>query len=323
VTTRRGEEYDDAEEQEGEAQGWRQQKRRMTATTPSRVPIYSSGEEEEEVPRRWQGKGIDSSLQKHEPSTANLSAATYRAFRRKLDIYYRMCRGRGEICMREAAYSVFASLSATHYELSESMSLDRIDAEGLKYIGEVLDRQFKATEDIEIPRICGEFLYIFVRGRGETMSQYLSRHAAQRQKLSEAGITLPSILSGLHLLRRAAIPKWTETQARSLCGGKMTVEAIEPALLRVFGADHVADARDITRAGKAGPSSAKEDSHFVQSEVYLADGDEEEYWEEEDVDQYENDWWQEDGHDDYYEDEEAYYGSQDCEFDDEAEYDEE
>jgi hypothetical protein len=76
-------------------------------------------------------------------------------------------------------------------------------------------------------------------------------------------------------------------------------------------------------AGKAGTSSAKEDSHFVQSEVYLADGDEEEYWGEEDVDQYENDWWQEDGHDDYYEDEEAYYGSQDYEFDDEGEYDEE
>jgi hypothetical protein len=153
--------------------------------------------------------------------------------------------------MREAAYSVFASLSVTHFELSETMSLDRIDSEGLRYIGEVLDRQYQASEDIEIPRICGEFFYTFVRNRGETMSQYLSSQSAQRQKLSEAEIQLPSILSGWHLLSRAAIPKWTETQVRSLCSGKMIVELIEPALLKIFGADHLADARDITRAGRA------------------------------------------------------------------------
>jgi hypothetical protein len=31
------------------------------------------------------------------------------------------------------------------------MSSDRIDAKGLRYIGELLEQQSKATEDIEIP----------------------------------------------------------------------------------------------------------------------------------------------------------------------------
>jgi hypothetical protein len=177
--------------------------------------------------------------------------------------------------MREAAYSVFASLSVSHYELSETMSLDRIDSEGLRYIGEVLDTQYKATEDVEVPRICSEFFYGFSRHKSETMAQYLHRHQAQRQKLAEAGIKLPDILSGWHLMSRAAIPKWTETQIRTMCGGKMTVELIEAALLKVFGADHTADARDITRASKSG-TGAKEDAHYVGSEVYLAyDGEEE------------------------------------------------
>jgi hypothetical protein len=69
---------------------------------------------------------------------------------------------------------------------------------------------------------------------------------------------LPSILSGWYLLSRAAIPKWTETQVRSLCGGKTTVELIEPELLHIFGADHIADACDITRSSKADTAGAKE-----------------------------------------------------------------
>jgi hypothetical protein len=81
----------------------------------------------------------------------------------------------------------------------------------------------------------------------------------------------------------------------------------------VFGADHVTDARDITRSQKTSAAGTKEDSYFATSEVYLAD--EEEYWEEEDIDQYENDWWQEEEYQEYYEDEEAHYGSNDYEFD--------
>jgi hypothetical protein len=78
--TRRGkEDYDAAAEQEGEATGWQQQRRTTAAVTPSRVPTYFSGEEDDEAPRRWQGKRLDSSLQKHELATANLWAATYRA----------------------------------------------------------------------------------------------------------------------------------------------------------------------------------------------------------------------------------------------------
>ena len=124
---------------EQEQQPWT--RRRENPETPTGVPL-SSGEDEDlregegaAGRRGYYGKGLDASLQKHEPSTAHLSAANNRNFRRKLDIYCRTCRGRGVNCMREAAYSTFASLSVTHFELSESMSLGRIDNAGLQYVG--------------------------------------------------------------------------------------------------------------------------------------------------------------------------------------------
>jgi hypothetical protein len=104
-----------------------------------------------------------------------------------------------------------------------------------------------------------------------------------------------------------------------MCSGNMTVANIGAALIKVFGADHTADAKDITRASRTS-TSGKDDAHYT-AEVYLADdAEDEEYWDDEDLDQYEEEWWYDEPEYEDYESEEAYYGTNDYEFDDEEGY---
>jgi hypothetical protein len=92
------------EEKLEEQESWRRRRRPMT--TPSRILRSSSGEDDIQeygtAAIIFYGKGLDTTLQKHEPCTTNLRAATYKAFRQNVEIYFRMCRGRGENCMRKS-----------------------------------------------------------------------------------------------------------------------------------------------------------------------------------------------------------------------------
>ena len=99
-------------------------------------------------------RGMDSSLQKHAPKTEGLEASSYKTFRRKLDTYEKMCLRRGNNCAVEAAYSLFAALQETHWEITETMDLEQIETNHFQAIKDVLDPLFKYGEDIEVPKRC-------------------------------------------------------------------------------------------------------------------------------------------------------------------------
>ena len=285
------------------------------------IDIAADDSDLDSRPGRGKERGLDSSLQKHAPETKNLEASNYRIFRRKLETYEKMCLRRGTTCAIEAAFGIFAQLQDTHWEITETMDLDDLDARHFACLKDVLDPLFKYGEEIEVPKRCQEFFYQFSRKKNETMQEYIARHKQERQRLRECKIDIPEVLAGWHLLARSAIPSWTEVQVRTVCAGNMDCGKIEKALVQIFGADHRPHVRDVARSQKI-PGSSQEEG-FAAEAFSLENGDEydenEGWYEEDELQQ----WYQDD--DCYYEDEEwydddAYYGEEgDEEIDEEME----
>ena len=44
--------------------------------------------------------------------------------------------------------------------------------------------------------------------------------------------------------------KWTQVQVKALCGGDLVYDKVRKALMRMFGADHKPNPKDLTKAGR-------------------------------------------------------------------------
>ena len=84
--------------------------------------------------------------------------------------------------------------------------------------------------------------------------------------MKEVNLEIPPLLSGCHLLTRAGVPRWTRVQIKAMRAGELEYEKASRALIRMFGADHKPNARDL---GRALPSSTKDDANdaFYENEV--------------------------------------------------------
>ena len=198
-----------------------------------------------------QNRGIDAGLAKSVPDASNIDADTYRDFRRRLDIFERMCQRRGPDAVTEGAYLIMNTLQAEAWLVTESINLDDLEtSRAFEVIRNELDTLYRYEPEVEMPNRCEDFFNQFCRIKEEKLNSYIARHALARTRLAEAGVPLPEKLAGWHLMSRSAMPRWQEPTLRSHCRNNLTVRNVAEALKNMFGGDSKANHRDVKRIEK-------------------------------------------------------------------------
>ena len=108
----------------------------------------------------------------------------------------------------------------------------------------------------------------------ETLSACCLRHQKESLCLREAGLGLPDLLGGWHLLSRGAVPKRQEPSVEALCHNNLTFIRLWKPRKTMYGGDSVADARDISRAKVRALKTKEEDTFFGDDEGTMWDDDE-------------------------------------------------
>ena len=233
-------------------------------------------------------RGLDSGLAKTAPRAEGLTQKSYRSYRRRLMLFSKQCQRRGRETEVEGAFLATSLLCDAAWEATEQLDLEKIETATRPFepLFQLLDSLYQYEDLVEVPNRCEEFFQEFSRNKGEEMQGYLIRHATMMKKMKEVKVEIPKLLAGWHLMTRAGIPKWTHVQIKALCGGDLEYEKVSSALMRMFGADHKPNPKDLMRIGK-------DDNFYGETadEEVLVEYEEEDY-----------DW-----NDAYYDDDEAYY----------------
>ena len=176
---------------------------------------------------------------------------SYRSFRRRVEVYMRCCRRRGQEAVIEGAFLLMQQFGKTAWDACEEISLDELETpRAFDVLLEALDKLYRYDENVEQPNRCEEFFNAFCRKKGETLQDYLHRHRQLVLKLQEVQLPLPDGLVGWHLLSRAGIPQWQEPTVKSACGNKLEPKRVEEVLKQMFGADSRPHAKDIARVSR-------------------------------------------------------------------------
>ena len=102
-------------------------------------------------------------------------------------------------------------------------------------------------------------------------------------KMKEVATPVPETIAGWHLLTRCAIPKWQEPTVRAAVAHQLNVTAVTEKLKMMFGADSVANHKDLARVHKALRGVASSDALTMEDEwdewhdAYYDDGDDDAY----------------------------------------------
>ena len=101
-------------------------------------------------------RGLDSGLAKAAPSAVGLTQTTYRSFRRRLDLFSRQCRRRGQGVALEGAYLVLSQLQDVAWEATEGLDYDDMELsdDPFKPLVAILDKLFQHEEEVELPERC-------------------------------------------------------------------------------------------------------------------------------------------------------------------------
>ena len=183
-----------------------------------------------QAPFAPQVRSLDGGLAKACPNMEGLTQKTYWSFHRRLELFERQCHRRSLDATVEGALLMISRLNNLAWEASES-SLGKQQCTALqqpfKPIYKVHDDIYQYQEEIEVPARCEEFFGEFARLKNEEMQAYLIRHKTTMAKMKEVEITIPSPLTGWHLLTRAAVPKWTHVQVKALCQGEFAYDRVQ------------------------------------------------------------------------------------------------
>ncbi|CAK0840096.1 unnamed protein product [Prorocentrum cordatum] len=195
---------------------------------------------------------MDAGLAKCCPDATDLSHATYRNFRRRATVFQRLCARRGASVVSEGAYLLLQSLQGDAWDACDEISFERMGtAEAFEEIFEKLDVLYRYTQEVELPGRCDGFFREFARQPKETLNAYVLRHGKGLTKLREAGLELPDLLAGWHMMTRAAIPQWQVGNHKALCNNRLTVQVVTESLKTMFGGDSVAHKKDLENAYEA------------------------------------------------------------------------
>ena len=238
-------------------------------------------------------KGLDSGLAKTAPNAEGLNQRTYRSYRRRLLLFSMQCQRRGRETAVEGAFLATSLLCDAAWEATEQLDLKEIESaeQPFEPLFKLLDSLYQYEDMVEVPNRCEEFFQEFSRSKGEEMQAYLIRHATMMKKMKEVKIEIPPLLSGWHLMTRAGIPRWTHVQIKALCSGDLTQEKVSNALMKMFGADHKPNPKDLVKPGKEENFFAEyeddgayeyedehnaewDDAYYEEDEVYYEDEEE-------------------------------------------------
>ena len=215
-------------------------------------------------------RGLDSGLAKAAPTAENLTAKNYRSYRRRLALFEKQCTRRGNNVAIEGAFLVLSLLQDSAWDAAEQLDIDEIENHDKPFepILRLLDRLYQYEDDVELPARCEEFFQEFSRNKGEEMQMYIIRHATLRKKMKEAGVDVPDLLAGWHLMARAGVPRWTHLQVKSLCNGQLTYQKVSQALMKMFGGDHKPNMRDLQKTTAAADNNYYADVSEDQAFYY-------------------------------------------------------
>ncbi|CAK0860309.1 unnamed protein product, partial [Prorocentrum cordatum] len=148
----------------------------------------------------------------------------------------------------EGAYLLLQSLTGDAWDACDEISFERMDtSEAFEEIFDKLDVLYRYTQEVELPGRCDGFFGEFSRQPKETLNAYVLRHGKELTKLREAGLELPDLLAGWHMMTRAAIPQWQVPNLKALCNNRLTVQVVTESLNTMFGGNSVAHKKDIDR----------------------------------------------------------------------------
>ena len=221
-------------------------------------------------------RGLESGLAKAAPSAIGLTQSTYRSFRRRLDLFSRQCRKRGQGVALEGGYLVLSQLQDVAWEATEGLDYDDMELsdDPFKPLLVILDRLFQHEEEVELPERCQEFFEKFARERGEELQAYLVRHQSMLRKLKELQVDIPPLLAGWYLLQRSGVPRWTHVQVKAICNGDMSVDRVSKALIRMFGGDSKPNTKNSILKGEVHYMDNDDDyEDYGFDDVYYQDDD--------------------------------------------------
>ena len=169
---------------------------------------------------------------------------------------------------------ILGTLQEKFWELAEKIDLDKLDGnDAFGHLNDILDKNFKYDPDVELPSRHEQYFTRLCRLKGETLQNYICRRESADAQLKEVGADLPDKTRGWHLLARSAIPEDKIPIVKSMTRGTMEVDKLKDALLEMFGADSLADARDISAVRKRLSGSSVEEAHYVDGDDYDYDFD--------------------------------------------------
>ena len=247
-------------------------------------------------------RGLDSGLAKAAPSAEGLDSKTYRAYRRRLQLFSKQCSRRGQNVAIEGAFLTLSLLQDATWDAAEQISLEEVEtaADPFRPITKLLDHLFQFEDDVEIPARCEEFFQDFSRLKNEEMQSYIIRHGTAMKKLKEVNVEIPDLLAGWHMLARAGVPRWTHLQVKSLCGGTLGYAKVSQALLKMFGGDHKPNTKDLYKGG-----GDNTHIYLIEEDAFYEDDDYDDYLGGNYGCEYDDVFW-EDSEDPYYDTEYAY-----------------
>ena len=243
-------------------------------------------------------RGLDAGLAKAMPTDFDGKASTYRDFRRRMELFAKLCKRRGTDCEAEGSLTLLQCLPRCCWEATRHIALDELENDGMQKLIAALDKLYRYDDSVEAPLRCKEYFEKFSRKPDETLNEYESRERELRLRLKEVRIDIPDAVSGWIALSRSGIPAWQEVTVKALCGGALTADKVMQALKQLYGGDHRADRKDTRRSAHRAGSKPTE-AYFADDYDY--EHDDEAYYEEDDW--HEEAYYEDDG-DDWVEEEE-------------------
>ena len=179
---------------------------------------------------------------------------------------------------------VLQSLTGEAWDAMEDVDFDALDSpDAFKEITDKLDTLYRYTAEVGLPGRCDSFFQEFCRQPKETLNAYVLRHQKERLRLKEAGLEVPDLLAGWHLLTRSAVPPWQLPSVKALCKNDLSVRMVTEALKQMYGGDHVAQKRDIDHVFKKHKGKSHDEGFYLEDgyeegeDIYYED---DEYYEE-------------------------------------------
>ena len=190
---------------------------------------------------------MDAGPAKSMPDGTGLTVHTYRIFRRKMQIFARLCERRGVEAVSEGSLAIILSFTGDVFEALETL----LDVDGnlepanaFKRIIDRRDGHYRYTEGVELPARMENFFQAFHRLPRETLQLYILRHQKELERLKQVGMELPDKLAGWHLLQGSGTPYAQVPNVKAMCCFDLSHQNIQNALVAMFGPDHVAHNQD-------------------------------------------------------------------------------